>query len=254
MIEKREEYQKMAAVEETLWWYRTLHGFVITSIKAATEDRGVSILDAGCGCGGLLLALQRAGFTNVQGCDLSPFAVEYTASRGFPVVQLDLREIGEHYQPESVEVVCSNDTLYFFRGAEQTAILTALRRILKPGGVLILNVPAFQAFAGIHDVAVGIVERFSLSDVTRLASQDGFMQQELRFWPFLLSPLIAASRMAQRVRLRLGQPSITSDVHPTPHIVNELLYACSVLERRIFRRSPPWGSSAYLVLKKPLLS
>jgi SAM-dependent methyltransferase len=248
MIESLEEYQKMAAVEERLWWYRTLHALVIEQLKGRfSPDAG--ILDAGCGSGGLLLALKSAGFCNLRAFDLSKIAVEFTRKRGFAVEQLDLRDCGRHYQAEQFDVICSNDTLCYFRPEELPPVMEGLSAGLKSGGLLILNLPAFEAFSGIHDLAVGIVHRFNKQDLRNLGGTQGLELDRVIFWPFFLSPVIFAARAMQRLKLRLGRAKIESDVNPIPHFLDRSFYALTEVERRLYRQVP-WGSSAFVVFRK----
>ena len=77
MIDKFEEYEKMAFVETKLWWYKILHEKVLNAFinnKIAKENL---ILDFGCGTGGLLEALKNAGYYNVTGLDTSDFAIDF---------------------------------------------------------------------------------------------------------------------------------------------------------------------------------
>jgi hypothetical protein len=63
-------------------------------------------------------------------------------------------------------------------------------RVLNPGGLLILNLPALKAFRGFHDISVGIKVRFSKADTRRLQKENLFDVVQEQYWPFLLSPAI----------------------------------------------------------------
>ena len=56
---ERSEYDRMAAVEETMWWYRALHDCFVERLQRLQLQPGAMVLDAGCGTGGLLLRLAR---------------------------------------------------------------------------------------------------------------------------------------------------------------------------------------------------
>lgn len=248
MIENLQEFEKMAAVEQRLWWYRHLHALVL-EIIGNNFGRNAAILDGGCGSGGLMLKLRNAGYTNLTAFDLSRIAVEFTKKRGFEVLSLDLKDAASAYPPAAFDVVVSNDTFCYFTLAEIPAIVRGLASLLKPGGLLIANLPALDAFAGIHDRAVGIVHRFQKKDILGLAKNCGLEQRELWFWPFFLSPVIFAVRLIQRLKLYLGIARIESDVNPLPKLLDELFYAITRVEHRISKRYP-WGSSGLLVLKR----
>jgi SAM-dependent methyltransferase len=248
MIESHQEFEKMAAVEERLWWYRNLHALVLDTISRCF-GMDAAILDAGCGSGGLLLKLRNAGYSNLTAFDLSNIAVEFTQKRGFEVSQHNLKDASRVFPASAFDVVISNDTLYYFTLDELPEVITGLAKLLKPRGLLITNLPALDSFSGIHDRAVGIVHRFRKKDIASLAQMSGLEQYAFRFWPFFLSPAIFAARLFQRLKLRSGVARIESDVNPLPRLLDESFYAVTRLEY-CFSDRYPWGSSGFVVLRK----
>lgn len=97
MLTTKYEYEKMARVEQKLWWYRALHEMVFDVLQEYTEDQSVRIIDAGCGTGGLMLYLKERGYSNIEGFDLSADAVEFCLQRGLKAVQDNLTNIGRRY-------------------------------------------------------------------------------------------------------------------------------------------------------------
>ena len=190
MLDRKEEYEKMARVEQKHWWYRALHHLVLDSIRTNTVGSDISIIDAGCGTGGLMLFLCQKGYTHVKGFDLSPHAVEICQKRGLSVEHCDLRNMAAHYPPTSADVIISNDTLCSLNGQEGASFMRQCFEVLLPGGFLILNVPALKAFRGIHDLSVGIQHRFSKSDLHQLIDPHQFRLIRKLYWPFFLSPCI----------------------------------------------------------------
>lgn len=250
MLDRKEEYEKMARVEQEHWWYRALHHLVLDSIRTNTSRNDISILDAGCGTGGLMLFLRQKGYTRVKGFDLSPHAVEICRGRGLDVEQCDLRDIAARYPRASADVIVSNDTLYVLDEQEGAELMGQCLDILRPGGLLILNVPALKAFRGIHDLSVGIVHRFSRCDLHKLFKQGRFHITRELYWPFLLSPLVYGARLWQRIKMRLARDyAICSDIDLPRPWLNRILWRMTLLENRLLPRKP-FGSSLYLVLRK----
>ena len=255
----------MAQVERDLWWYRALHALVLTEIRRHPARQDAEIVDAGCGTGGLMLCLRDAGYSRLRGFDLSEDAVQTCRERGLEVERDHLLNLGERYAPDSADVIVSNDTLYFLNEGERATFIAACGRVVRPGGILILNLPALKVFSGLHDVSVGIGQRFGFGRVQRHA-QSGqrfekrdvgrmFANAELDvvselFWPFLLSPMIFAARLGQRIRMRL-QPGLTvrSDVDLPPKWLNEFLFGLTQFENRRFAVKP-FGSSLFVVARK----
>jgi SAM-dependent methyltransferase len=252
MLDRKDEYEKMARVEQEHWWYRSLHHLVLDSIRTNTVDNDICIVDAGCGTGGLILFLRQNGYTQVKGFDLSPHAVGICCGRGLDVEQCDLRNMAARYSPGSADAVISNDTLCSLDGQGRANFMRQCFEVLQPGGLLILNVPALNAFRGIHDLSVGIQHRFSRSDLRRLIDLHKFRVIRDLYWPFLLSPLVYCVRLWQRMKMRLTRNyDICSDIDLPPPWINRILEGITLFENR-WLSAKPFGSSLYLVLKKKM--
>lgn len=252
MLDREDEYRKMAECERDHWWYRSLHDHCLRAIASLSEDRSLRILDAACGTGGLLLKLSQGGHDRLFGFDLSPVAVARARAGGLDVVQADLRDLASVFPSVVFDVIVSNDSLYFLAEQEQESFVRACHDRLRPGGLLIMNLPARAAFSGMHDRAVGISRRFEPEDVPRLASAASWDIVRHKSWPMLLSPLIYAARTTQRVRLRSSSDVAISDVSMPSRWVNALLHGLTRLER--FYPGAGYGSSIFLVLRKRVLS
>src|SRR4030095_10515629 len=57
---ERAEYDRMAALEDTMWWYRALHAGLVARLRRLSLPDGARVLDAGCGTGGLLRRVGQA--------------------------------------------------------------------------------------------------------------------------------------------------------------------------------------------------
>lgn len=252
MIGRSEEYRRMYEAEERMWWYRLLHGKTIRTIrKHFPGQAGLRMLDAGCGTGGMLAALRRAGFSNLRGFDFSEDGVAYACSRGFDVVQHDLTRLGSFAPGEQFDVIICHDVFCYFDEARLHDILRAVAEKLQPGGIFISNNNAFGHFAGIHDRVVG-GRRFVLADIQRPAAHTGLQLYKHTYWSLVLSPLIAAVRWWQRRQLRQGRINLAdhpSDVALPPAPLNAALYGLVRLEEALLPRLP-WGSSLFTAFKR----
>lgn len=250
MIGNRYEYDAMAHCERDLWWYKCLHNLTIRTIKKYSQANDPAILDAGCGTGGLIEQLKQHGYTNIAGFDLSPDAVEY-AQKSWPNVQmLDILQTDKAYPQNSFDIVVCNDIFTVLPDGKDRQALEKLVAVLKPGGILIINLAALRSFAGSHDVAVSMTRRYTKASVRQLVS-DLVTIKETIFWPFLLSPLIFGIRSFQRLKLSLGKKdNLRSDVRPISSLLNRLFYSITSFERRL-PFSKPWGSSIFVVMQKP---
>ncbi len=251
MIDRREEYIRMAAVEEELWWYKSLHALVYQTISKHFTEKTIKIVDAGCGTGGLMKYLQRYYHNNnLQGLDISPYAVEICHKSQLNVILEDIRNISNHFLPNTVDVIVSNDTFYFLSEAERKAILNDFYGLLRPNGLAIINLPALSVFSGIHDISVGINHRFSSRDISQMVDPTQFKLIKASYWPFLLSPIILVTRCLQRFKLRMNKNTrIISDINLPPNGINQLLLKLTQTENT-YMNYKPFGSSLFLVIKR----
>ena len=161
------EYDKMAEVEDRMWWYRALHRNLQLVVERFRPRPGGRLLDAGCGTGGLLRKLGAGrSDTHLFGLDAWEPACVLTARRsGRPVVQGVLNRLplmdGAVDCMVSADVLCHN-------GVDADLALRELRRCLNARGVLILNLPAYQWLLSYHDERVQQARRFTRGEVIRL--------------------------------------------------------------------------------------
>ncbi len=250
MLNRPEEYQRMAEAESRLWWYRALHHLVARALARHPNRRQIRIVDAGCGTGGLLMFLREHGYLNLSGFDVSPEAVAICKQRGLPVQSGDLRQLDQMPMPRLADAIISNDTLYFFSSEEREQILKLCGQTLAPNGLLILNLPALRVFRGIHDVSVGIAHRFSKPEVQTLISSAGLSLEQMFYWPLFFSPFIYLIRLTQRIRLqRSRHVQVRSDIRLPPAPINCMMAMVARVENAVLPWKP-FGSSLFVVAKK----
>ncbi|RZK47990.1 MAG: class I SAM-dependent methyltransferase [Pedobacter sp.] len=250
MIGKQYEYEAMATCEKKLWWYKCLHDLTLYKIEEVA-DADSAILDAGCGTGGMLSRLQNRGFRNLAGFDLSTDAIDYTVKSGFSKVQLlNILECDKAFPPRYFDLIICHDILCLLDDGEDKQAFANLTSLLKPSGLLIMNLPAGQLFKGTHDRAVGIKRRYSKERIIRLASGYGVRIRDIQYWPFLLSPLILSLRLSQRCKLIFNKKKqFKSDVSLPHPLLNNLFYKMTSFENKVMKFKP-WGSSIFVTIEK----
>lgn len=240
-----DEYRKMAGVEDAMWYYRALHRNVGLALAQGAPTDGARVLDAGCGTGGLMRRLQRAqpGW-ELTGVDFSPLACAFARERtGRPVLEgsvtaLPLADAGFD-AVASCDVVC--------QVAEPLAALSEFHRVLRPGGIAVLTMPAYRWMHSYHDRAVGNLRRYSRGETVALLRQAGFRIERATYWNTLLFPLAVLQR-----KLLRGRDS-SSDVRLYPAPVESFCNAMNLIEHAWLRRGGvlPWGNSVLAVGRRP---
>jgi SAM-dependent methyltransferase len=239
----------MFAVEDRHWWYVGVRREVETWLGRLQPRRGrpVRILDAGCGTGGLLANVRAEAWK--VGIEISTEGIRLARSRGFALVRGSVSALP--FADSSFDAVVSIDVLCH-SGVEEGQAVEEAARVLRPGGLFLAQVPAFDFLRGSHDAAVWTKRRYRRAEVGRLLSGAGLAVRRSSYRNALLFPLAAVLRLLGR-RRRISRDRARSDVRPVPHAVNALLSGVLTLERR-FRGSFPFGLSVFGVAEKPALA
>ncbi|HEV2265499.1 MAG TPA: class I SAM-dependent methyltransferase [Stellaceae bacterium] len=187
---ERGEYERLAAVEDHMWWTRALRRNLHAAAMSFTAMPAGRLLDAGCGTGGFLAALTHgASF----GLDRDGFACRLAqAKAGRPVAQGSVDDLP--FRDAAFDVIVSADVLCH-RGVGVERALGEMYRCLTLGGALIVNLPAYPWLYSAHDRAVDNARRFHRREVTRLLAAAGFGRVRATYWNTLLFPLMVARRL-----------------------------------------------------------
>jgi len=239
----------MAAAEDRLWWYRGLRRLVVSNLERFLPKRpSPLIVDIGCGTGGTFQAV-RAAFPGIRyvGLDPEPKALEYCRARGLRA-RVRASANGVPFSAGTAEAVLCLDVLYY-AGVNRPAALARFFEVLKPGGLLVLNLPAFEGLRGQHDLAVGIAKRFRASEVRALCEGAGFQVLIVTYWnATLLLPLLIWRWLSRAA----GASLVRSDTGRSPRVLNSLLSAVVLIEVWLARWVRyPVGSSVFVVARRP---
>jgi ubiquinone/menaquinone biosynthesis C-methylase UbiE len=240
------EYAAMARLESTLWWYRALHDKVLLALSAAvgTSD-DFRLLDVGCGTGGLLRKLEVAfPRASLSGIDISSHAVDF--ARGNTRADITLASVMDiPYVSSRFDVVTSMDVLYH-RDVDQQRMLEECARVLRPGGTLILNVPAYEWLRSYHDRYVATARRYTIASVDRAVRAYPFERVYSTYWnAVLFLPLVIRRKL-----FPIGSGS--SDVTDIPGWLNSAFYGAARCENPLVRAKLriPFGSSVLATYRR----
>jgi hypothetical protein len=207
------------------------------------------ILDCGFGTGANLVMLGEYG--RAFGFELSPCGLEYARSYGEDrILRASITHIP--FQDDVFDLVTIFDVLYSLSEEEEAAAVAEALRVLRPGGMVIVNVAALSILRGQHSLFGGELRRSTRRRLRRLLSRNGFVVERLTYTNATLFPLMLAVRTAQRV-MGLATPEESgTDVKMPLAPLNGVLSALLWCEARALRWTDmPIGSSLLCVARKP---
>jgi ubiquinone/menaquinone biosynthesis C-methylase UbiE len=232
-------------VDEHHWWYRGRRRVILAELNRLPLPPGASVLDAGCGSGRTLIELVRYG--EVEGIELDPDAASLARGRGHEVKVGRLEELP--WGAETFDLITCLDVIE--HTPDDRATLTELLRVTKPGGFMLVTVPAYQALWSIHDEANHHYRRYGRATLRRTARLAGWHVERVSSFNSLLLAPAAAVRVLQR---RLGTHNgYTNDLDLGPAWLNDVLELPLALEAGWLARGHtlPAGLSLLAVLSKP---
>jgi SAM-dependent methyltransferase len=244
--------RQFVELERTHFWFvgrRRIFFHLLDRALAGRSD--ITVLDVGCGAGGMLAPLSRYG--KVTGVDTSEELVELCHQRGFGDVKL-----GSAYElpaePGSVDLITLFDTIEHV--PDDARVLAESRRALAPGGLLFISTPAYQFLYANNDRVAHHERRYTARGLRRKLMAAGLEPVQVTYFNTLLFPAILPAVLAKKVRERFSDPGEETNLsHSLPPLVNRALAATMGGERHLLARvSMPFGHSIIAMARKPGVS
>jgi SAM-dependent methyltransferase len=240
-----ELFNTFASVERTHWWF-TARRDILLSITERHVAPGSAILDVGCGTGYFIEGL--GGRYEAWGIDPSPISVRMCRERGLErVVQgtaYDLSSVGDR----------RFDAVYFLDVIEHldddARALVEAKRVLAPGGLVVITVPAFNFLWSDHDVVNEHRRRYDRPGLVALLDRVGLRVERLSYFNFYLFGLAGIDRLAGRLLRR----RVSAELQVPSPLVNRLMGDTFRSERHRLadssRKPFPFGLSLLAVARK----
>jgi 2-polyprenyl-3-methyl-5-hydroxy-6-metoxy-1,4-benzoquinol methylase len=236
-------YEAHDRLEASHWWFEGRRRVIDAVLRRWLEPReGRTLLDVGCGTGGMFPLLQRFG--RVEGAEYAAEARERARAK-FPGVPVSPCALPAQLPAGAWDVVTAFDVVEHV--AEAVESLAAMRARLAAGGQLVLTVPAFQFLWSQHDQANHHLRRYTRGLLARQLEAAGLRLTYASYFNTLLFPVVAAVRAVHRLLPALEGPA-RADLAPSPPAVNWVLTGLFGAEAGVVSRVPlPYGVSLIAV-------
>jgi SAM-dependent methyltransferase len=238
--------QTMLEVDERHWWYRGRRDVIRSELDSLPLPARAEVLDAGCGSGRTMQELEAYG--TVRGIELDEAAAEIARTRGHGEVTVGRLE-QLPWPDATFDLITSLDVIE--HTPDDRATLAELLRVCRPGGWLLVTVPAYQALWSSHDEANHHYRRYSRSMLRSAAAGAGWSITRITsFNGVLLAPAAAVRLARRRFPARNGA---ADDMSIPPSWLNELLERPLRIEAGWLGRGGtlPLGLSLLAVLQRP---
>ncbi|MBX7246917.1 MAG: class I SAM-dependent methyltransferase [Candidatus Sumerlaeaceae bacterium] len=258
------EYHKMHALEQRYWWFqgrrRVVHNMLAeilaggrswgcATAPARHPDGRLRLVDIGCGTGYLLEDLEKMGVA--VGLDFSPVALTYCRQRNLRnVLRGDAANIP--LQSASVDVITALDLVEHIR--DDHRLMGEFFRILRPGGMALMSVPAHKSLWSNHDVALHHFRRYEKPEFLSLVTGAGLKPVK---YSFSVSSAYLPAAAFRRIKRLVSKPETSTnpktDEFPLPGFVNASLLATMKVEAWLLKHmNLPFGMSLLCIAQKPL--
>ena len=186
-------YRNMAATENEHWWFCGRRAIGEAVIRGLNLPKGAKILEIGAGTGGNISMLERFG--EVQAVEMSDLARRIAWEKTGRDFLYGYLPDNLPVSPGSVDLICLFDVLEHVR--EDEASLLAMRHLLKPGGKVVLTVPAHQWLWSTHDVGLHHMRRYSRGLLRQRIEDAGYRIDKLTYTNAALFPVAILARLQQ---------------------------------------------------------
>ena len=237
-MEQGQPFDVMYEIEKDHWWYKSRLKLVTSIVGRVGYGK---ILDLGAGTGMLSLELQNRGY-EVWALDPSPEAIGFCVKRGVKNASVG----GAEKLPFSdafFDMVLMLDVLEHI--SDEQAPINEINRVLKPGGRMVITVPAFKILWSKWDEKIGHYRRYTLKSFSGLFNN--WKTEKLTYFnTFLFLPILLARKILKFIHT-------DERLKGENKIVNHILYAIFYVETKILKYIDlPFGVSCLGIFSKSL--
>jgi SAM-dependent methyltransferase len=244
---EKDFYLQYASVEDKHWWFVARRQIIEKVIFRLNLPKNAQILEAGCGTGGNLQMLSRHG--QVSAMELEEIACQLANQR-------QVTQVKRGSLPDRIPFSLEYDLILILDVIEHLdddfSALKALYYKLKPGGYLLITVPAYQFLWSEHDDINHHKRRYRLKGLKQRVKKAGYEVNYGSYFNTFLFPVVAIVRVLTKLLPKRNKNQISSDLVVPSQPVNQILKWLFASEGYLINKfSLPFGVSVLLLARKP---
>lgn len=242
--------------EDNHWWFASrTRALTAVMDRLLPKTAGFNLLDVGCGAGNMIHHLGEYG--RVKGIEIDPRPVKMARQRGYDVDQFDATQ-PLPFPDNCFDAVTALDVIE--HNQDDLAILADSYRVLKPGGHMIITVPALMWLWSHNDDINAHVRRYTAAELKQKLAQTGFSVRRVTYNNFFVFPLAATLILLRRkakaepklASHHLSEDEYQVEMEPASPPVNALLTLVGKIEATLLGLvNLPIGTSLIAVGQKP---
>ena len=243
--------------EDKHWWFasRTRAILALLDKYAGPGKNGRRVLDVGAGAGNMMHNLAQYG-DEIVGLEYNPKPIPIAHQRGWNVRQGDAAAMP--FDDNAFDIVTLLDTVEHI--ADEKAVLDETFRVTKPGGTMLVTVPAYMWLWSHNDVINLHHRRYTASELKRKLKAAGWNVPYCGYNNFIVFPLGAGVILLRKMLGKepdMSSPHFDDDAYqvemePAPPWMNAILETVGKVEVAMLKRFPlPWGTSIIAIAQKP---
>lgn len=243
-------FEFLYEVEKRHFWHLGRREIILDIMKRNIPDLAASkMLEIGCGNGNVLAYLKQ-NVADIDGGDVFWGGLRFCRQR-VPSANLYHLDVMALPFVESYDIIGLFDVLEHIDDDEKA--LKEIKRALKPGGNLVLTVPANKLLWSQFDADSHHKRRYSRAELAAKLEQNGFVIKKITFFIFFLFPLLAFIRIAGKV-LHKADREFKGKAHLEEKnipLLNTFFLGLLRLERQLIRYfGLPFGTSLLVLAQK----
>lgn len=240
--------------EDNHWWFASRTRALRAVLEPNLPARDMLILDVGCGAGNMYHHLSKYG--DVIGVENHPNPVRVGQERGYDIRQADGRDLP--FEAETFDLVSALDVIE--HNVQDVEMLREMYRVLKPAGLVLISVPAFQWLWSFNDELNAHERRYTKGGLEQKLRTVGFAPVRSTYNNFFIFPMAAGMILASRLKPQseeLKSHYFDEDAHqvdmvPTHPVVNSILAGVGKAESALIQKvSLPLGTGLISLARKP---